>query len=351
MPEERDLKLRRTLRRLIVWFIASLLLGLALRGVPLNEIADTLARFSLSQLVLLTLINTAIILSFAGRWWLILHALGYGLSYLKLAAYRLAAFAVSYFTPGPQFGGEPLQVSLVMRRENVPGETATASVTLDKALELLANFTFLAIGTVVILQFGVFATWLVMILRLLAIGLLLLPIALLYAAWRGKRPGTWLMARIPVRVRARLPGFERINAFICATETEVITFCQQNLLALVSGVLVSLITWMVLVGEYWLMMSFLGIQLDLLETIAVLTIARFAFLTPLPGGLGALEAGQMLALSSLGYSSAAGLSLALLIRGRDLFFGGLGLLLGSLFLARRPSTRDSLAEPDLRLDP
>jgi uncharacterized protein (TIRG00374 family) len=158
------------------------------------------------------------------------------------------------------------------------------------------------------------------------------------------------MARIPARWGAHLPGFERINAFICATETEVITFCQQNVLALVGGAFVSLLTWMMLVGEYWLMLTFLGIQLDLLETIAVLTIARFAFLTPLPGGLGALEAGQMLALSSLGYSSAAGLSLALLIRGRDLFFGGLGLVLGSFYLGRRPFTPESLVEPDLPLD-
>jgi len=60
-------------------------------------------------------------------------------------------------------------------------------------------------------------------------------------------------------------------------------------------------------------------------------------LMPMPGGLGALEASQALALGALGFGPAAGLSLALLIRARDLSFGALGLLLaGSLTGARRP---------------
>jgi uncharacterized membrane protein YbhN (UPF0104 family) len=104
--------------------------------------------------------------------------------------------------------------------------------------------------------------------------------------------------------------------------------------------LVSLVTWLVLLGEYWLMLRFLGIDLDLLQTVAVLTIARFAFLVPLPGALGALEVSQVFALTALGYSSAQGLSLALLIRARDLVFGGLGVLLGSALLGGRLSRDD-----------
>ena len=335
MTYGRGNSLRRVLTRTYPWIIAVILLGLALQRVPLEDVAQTLAQLTVGQILLIILINSGIVLLFSGRWWIILRALGFKLRYLVLSAYRLAGFAVSYFTPGPQFGGEPLQVYLLLKRENVPGELAAAAVTLDKALELLGNFTFLAIGGVVIIRFGLFSEWSGMLLRLIAFGLLLLPVAFILAAWRGKRPATWVVNRVPSFLGTRIQGFSRATHFVTTMEDEVIVFCQQQVKALFGAAFVSLFTWLVLVGEYWLMLYFLGVQLDIIQIIAVITIARFAFLTPLPAGLGVLEASQMLVLSSMGYNSAVGLSLALLIRARDLLFGGFGLLLGSHLLGRR----------------
>jgi uncharacterized membrane protein YbhN (UPF0104 family) len=59
------------------------------------------------------------------------------------------------------------------------------------------------------------------------------------------------------------------------------------------------------------------------------SVALLSFLLPIPAGLGALEAGQVFALGALGYSPVQAISLALLIRARDLLFGGLGVLLAS----------------------
>lgn len=78
------------------------------------------------------------------------------------------------------------------------------------------------------------------------------------------------------------------------------------------------------------MAQFLGIRLSGLEAVAGLTAARVAFLLPMPGGLGALEASQVLAVSALGHSPAAGAALARVIRARDLIFGGIGLIIGAL---------------------
>jgi uncharacterized membrane protein YbhN (UPF0104 family) len=86
--------------------------------------------------------------------------------------------------------------------------------------------------------------------------------------------------------------------------------------------------------EYWLTLRFLGIQVNLIQAIAVLTAALIAFLFPLPGGLGALEASQVLAMTALGLNPALGLSASLLIRARDISLGGLGLLWAGV-LARR----------------
>jgi uncharacterized protein (TIRG00374 family) len=317
------------------WIAALLLLGLALRSVPFRELFATISRLTWIQLSILFLLNSLIVLIFAGRWWIILHALNQAVCYLTLSTYRLSAFAVSYFTPGTQFGGEPLQVILLHRRDGIPSSIGGASVALDKATELLGNFVFLAFGSVVIARFGLFPEQSGDVLQLLAFALLALPIVFLVASWRGYHPVTWLLIRLPIGLVNRLSLLQRLMGMIAGIEEQVVAFCQGHILSLAGAMLVSLITWIMLLGEYWLMARFLGMDLDLLQTIAVLTIARFAFLVPLPGGLGALEVGQIFALTSLGYTSAEGLSLALLIRARDLVFGGLGLLLGSALLGEQ----------------
>lgn len=66
------------------------------------------------------------------------------------------------------------------------------------------------------------------------------------------------------------------------------------------------------------------------QTLAALTAALFAFLTPLPGGLGALEAGQVYVMTAFGHTAAIGIGISLLMRARDALNGGLGLLLAGV---------------------
>ena len=63
-----------------------------------------------------------------------------------------------------------------------------------------------------------------------------------------------------------------------------------------------------------------------------MTAARIAFLLPAPGGLGVLEASQVLTFSALGLNPAVGLSLTLLIRVRDIALGTGGLLWAGIIL-------------------
>jgi uncharacterized membrane protein YbhN (UPF0104 family) len=75
------------------------------------------------------------------------------------------------------------------------------------------------------------------------------------------------------------------------------------------------------------MASFLGIRLSFWKTVAAWAAGWMAFLMPLPGGLGALEASQVFILGRFGIRNAIAVSLVLLMRGRDLLIGGLGLLM------------------------
>ncbi len=291
-----------------LWQIFFVLAGLAalgwtFRSVPLSAVWETLRRLSPASLLLLAALNGLLWLLFGLRGWLLARALGLNLSLRRQVAYRLAAFSVSYFTPGTQFGGEPLHVHFLRRWHGFSGSQAVAVVGVDKMLEFSVNFAFLAAGLSWALLSGrpfLSAWWLALPLTLAA-----LPLAWLLALRRG-----W---RLPLRL-----------SWLAQAEAQAAALPAGTLYRALA---VSLLSWGLLIAEYALMLYALGFRLSGQEVILSLTAARLAFLVPTPGGLGALEAGQMWALTQLGYPPAAGLSLSLLIRGRDLLFGSLGLVL------------------------
>ncbi|HEX9796914.1 MAG TPA: lysylphosphatidylglycerol synthase transmembrane domain-containing protein [Anaerolineales bacterium] len=319
--------------RAILWLLVVVLLALALRGVDWANLAALLSGLHPVEMGLILVVNAGVLLALSSRWWLVLRAQQVVVVYGWLSLYRLAGFAVSYFTPGPQFGGEPLLVQLLRQRHDLPASQGAASVALDKALELVVNFSFLLFGLLVVAQLGLLETPLVAGMILVAGGLVCLPLAYLLAAARGGQPLRWLLGWLPRRAQA-LPGWEKWQAWLAEVESSAGSVFARRPGWLVGALLASLTTWVLLVFEYWLMAGFLGFSLDPLEAVAVLTAARVAILLPLPAGLGTLEASQVLALGQLGFPAEAGLALALVIRGRDLLFGGSGLVAGALLLER-----------------
>ena len=67
---------------------------------------------------------------------------------------RQAGALISFVTPGPQFGGEPLQVLWLWRRYRIPGPTALLAVGLDRFFELFVNFSVLLVAVLLLLGSG-----------------------------------------------------------------------------------------------------------------------------------------------------------------------------------------------------
>ena len=311
------------------WGVALMLLALALSRVPLADALGALARLTFAQIGALILLNGLIFLTFSGRWWLILRAQGHPIPYLRLSAYRLAAFGVTYFTPGPQFGGEPLQVYLVQRRDGVPTASALSALALDKSLELLANFGFLAAGVVLILGWDLFSPSQEGVALTIALGLLAIPLFLLGAAGLGYAPLSGLLSGLARLIPARLAqSFNRWRGVVAQAESHSSHLFWNRPGVVLWAVLISGASWVGMVGEYWLVLGWLGVDLSVTQAIGALTAARLAYLLPLPGGLGVLEASQVLALTLLGFDPAAGIAVSLIIRLRDVGMGLAGLLLG-----------------------
>jgi uncharacterized protein (TIRG00374 family) len=235
-----------------------------------------------------------------------------------LLAVRIAVFGVSYFTLGPQVGGEPLQVLYLQRQYGLTYTRATASVVMDKLLEFLANFFLLAAGLTSIFQAGfVSRNGSSSLVSLSGLFILLLPAVQIILMMRGVHPVSAVLRKI---------SNNKFTRFISASERMAGAFCRRHLFALLAAIGVSVLAAFGMVGEYFLITSFLHISLSFSQTIAAWTAGWLAFLVPLPGGLGALEASQVFALGAFGVSAASAIGVTFLIRARDLFIGGLGLL-------------------------
>jgi uncharacterized protein (TIRG00374 family) len=257
------------------------------------------------------------------RWWIIVRAENKRIPYFPLLLVGISVFGVSYFSLGPHVGGEALQVFYLQRRYKLTFTHATASVIMDKLLELLANFFLLAVGLTAIVQAGILSTsgnisWLSLG------GLVLLctwpPVHIVFL-YRRKYPVSAILRGLPF-----LKKNSKMMRFIAASERLAGAFCRRHLPSLIAAIGVSVLAAVGMVSEFALIVNFLNIHLPFWQTIAAWTAGWLSLLAPLPGGLGALEASQVFALGAFGISAASALGVTLLMRARDLLIGGLGLL-------------------------
>jgi len=310
--------------RLVWLLILSSLLYFALRNAPLIDIWNTLKTLKLSQITIILIINATVIGLMTARWWIIVRAENPSVPFLTLIGYRLSVFGLSYFTPGPQVGGEPLQVIYLQRNHGVTFARATSAVIMDKLLEFLVNFILIGIGAWAIVTVGLISgTGFRLSLSLIGLaGLLAWPVGHIALLYRGIMPVSRILLRQPF-IQKNNKGIR----LVIVAERMASTFCRKHTRAMLLAISASLLSILGIVIEYYLMVSFLGMQISTIQIFAALTTMQVAFLMPLPGGLGALEASQVFALGMFGQPPSAAISLTLLMRGRDILNGGLGLLL------------------------
>ncbi len=299
------------------------LLFVALRNAPVRDIARVLGGLHLWQIGLLLALDALIFAFVTARWWLVVRAEKPDARFLPMIPVRLSVFGVSYFTLGPQVGGEPLQVMYLQQRHGITYTRATASVVIDKLFELLGNFVLLCFGLAAALHTGVLRSSFRPAPALaLPLGLLILwPLVHITLLCFHVYPVSALMSVFRVSRRNRTVRFVRASEHLAGQ------FCQRHPRSLLGVLAVSILAAVATVSEYALITSFLHIGLPFWALVTAWTSGWLAFLMPLPGGLGALETSQVWTLGMFGVASAAAISVTLVMRGRDLLFGGAGLLL------------------------
>jgi uncharacterized protein (TIRG00374 family) len=178
---------------------------------------------------------------------------------------------------------------------------------------------------------------------LIAILLLTTPAGILWAVWTGKKPFSHLLLMMEKFYSSKSKGeTSRFIKFIKTVrfgEDKAEALFRQKPVILFQATVLSLLHWACILGEFWLIYHFLGVTLTAIQLIATVTVARLAFLLPLPGGAGALEASQVLIVTAFGFNPALGLCVCLIMRIRDMIFGGLGLWLTNIFMVSAVKSR------------
>ncbi len=322
--------MNKRLSRGLIIIVLLVLLYLAFRNAPLIQIWNTLHQLQLWQIILILAIDVIIYLFITARWWLIVQAENKNISYLPMIGVRISVFGISYFTIGPQIGGEPLQVIYLQRKYGLTYTRAASTVVMDKLLELLANFILLVFGLTGIVQAGILSrSGSPPLMSLIVLSALVVwPLIHVILLYKKIYPLSASLQKISFVQNTK------VVRFIRAAEHLAGRFCQRQTRTLLAASLVSLIAAFGMVSEYFLMTSFLQIHLAFWQTVAAWTAGWLSFLVPLPGGLGALEASQVFALGFFGVSAASAISIALFMRARDLLIGGLGLLLAGRMIAK-----------------
>ena len=138
----------------LTWLISALLAGYIFSRLPLADFPLAVASLQLTDWAVWIGLNLIVLVLLAMRWYILTRALGLGINLLQILGVRQAGALISFVTPGPQFGGEPLQVLWLWRRYRIPGPTALLAVGLDRFFELFVNFSVLLVAVLLLLGSG-----------------------------------------------------------------------------------------------------------------------------------------------------------------------------------------------------
>lgn len=319
---------------LALWLLAVVLAVWTLRQLPFDEMLSHLGGLSVGQWLLWSAINALILYLAVKRWQLLATSLDCHLSLSRLFRLRQAGSTVSFLTPGPHFGGEPLQLYWLHSHFHLRLYRAAAMLGLDRLLETATNLAVLLAGVLILLGTAIMpaAEWL-QISAILA-GLLTLMLV-----------GTGLIFRHPSwlanRIRRLAPG--RTDPETAGREggwASLVGLLQNNLSwrhpRLWLALLLALVGWAALLLELVVLLRFMNLSPTLTDVVLIMVGMRLAMLLPVPGGIGTIEASLLWSFGYLGLPMTAAAGLIAMNRLRDVVVLLIGL--GCLASFQRPAS-------------
>lgn len=310
---------------LALWAAALALVIYTFSKLPLAQIGASISALTWHQWVSWALINLLIILIGNLRWFQLNKALGFRVNFLRLLAIKQAGQTISFITPGPQFGGEPLQILWLCRNEKIKTSKAIAALGMDRFCELLVNFSVLLTSVFLLMLYPSAGEveWI-----RVTIILALVIVSVLVVGWTIARQPRWTR-RFFCYVTTRWqhsPRLQKFNSHWLAFCSDIRSVAMTGINGIGVAILLSILSWVGIVCELWMLLGFLQIAVTLQALLLILVTMRLAMLLPIPGGIGTVEASILWSFGVLNFTPFAALGLIALMRTRDLIvlLGGLG---------------------------
>ena len=327
--------------RYFIWLASIGLVVWILTRLPIEAMLQAISSLDIFQWLAWIVINFLIITVFVWRWLILTQAIELSCKFFQLFRVRQAGQLISFVTPGPQFGGEPLQVYWLWRRYSVPGPAAILAVGLDRYYELSINFSVLLLAVLILLTSVsvAFVNWYILAIILLSLIVAMgLGVGLLLRKpdhiriWAGRLTSRW----------QNHPRLSRLKTHWWQLNKSLQQVVTHKRAALRIALVLSVLAWAAMIVEFWLLLTFIDVPLSPTTFIFLFTVVRLAFLLPLPGGLGSVEASLFWAFQVLALPLAEAGGLILMMRLRDLII----LLTGALVLPGLQSASGDAGETE-----
>ena len=316
---------RRKLFFLTAWLVGCSLVFFTIRELPLAGMLERLGEISPLRLVGLLAINSLILFLSVKRWQILAQVFDIQLSLAHLFKVRQAGNTISFVTPGPQFGGEPLQLYWLRQSHEIPMDISLAILGADRFMEIFINLFILLLSVIFIfytdIEVNLSKTFLFIFLTV-SILTMLLVLFLRQPEWLENIFKS-LFSRFTHTVSN---SNESQNA--SSGWGRILTKIEKNKSKVILAATIALLGWIALLLELFMMMEALGISPNFYEVIFVMLGIRIALLMPIPGGVGTIEASLFWSFEILGLTLAGAGGLIALSRLRDVIvlFIGIGCL-------------------------
>jgi hypothetical protein len=286
------------LRTTVVGFAGALVvLGLLVGLVGVGRVLDALARADQRVLVGVLAVAAMWLTAWGLSLWTVLGILGSVVPRrLAVTIFSAATFA-NNVTPFGQAGGEPVAALFISRTADTEYETGLAAIASVDSLNFVPSIVLALIGI------GYFSATVAFGRRLqyaaLAVGLLavLIPTAA-YVGWRHRyaveRRVVGLLTPVIRGVGRLLPRRNPPETHVIESRIEGFFHAIERVTGDSRGLATALgfstVGWVCLAGSLWLSLYSLGYQVPFAATLVVIPVGAIAGITPLPGGLGGVEA-------------------------------------------------------------
>ncbi len=313
--------------RLFLLLLGFLALLLLVWHIGPGSIYDAAAQLGPLALLIILIPSVMMYTIEAYGWKVTLGPSAKAIPFWRLLAIRTAGEVVNMTTPTAYMGGEPLKAYL-LKKHNVPMVEGLASVVIAKTTMTIAEVLFILLG--IALGFWVLgangSSGQTAVAALLSVGLLLFgTMAFVFVQRRGLF--TWLL-EVLRKIGIKIAYLESREEKLRSLDHTILNFYTHNRPAFYSSTGLFFLGWLAEALEVYVIIHYLGGPANALSAISVGALSVFikggTFF--IPGSLGAQDGGNLLLLTTFGYSEVTGITFALLRRFRELVWIGLGLL-------------------------